>query len=445
MADEVAAIQGQEEIAGHRDSRPLSVIENACRKLDKGSPFNVVISATLEGECSERSVAHALEAVRRRHPYLRYVMSERDGLVCFVACPEIEIPLRVFHNSAQHDWECICKDEMNTPVDMEAGPPVRCSLIRTGTVSHLVVTFSHVVSDGVSAFGFVSEVLYAIPGEREGKEGEQAAILDEIYPDFDYLPVLPAPDSLHGPDAAPAALGGHARKVTLEERRSGLITSSYGPEQTRAVASRCAAHGVTVNSFLASAMVLVFREYVSSKSDLVSTQVKCSSGINLRPYLVKPVTDRQLGMWSGFGYVYFELSEVRSLWETARVYGERLHAALQAGKPLMHLRDGARASQQATPEQIARTVESPIPYLLLTNLGRREIDSRIGGLRLKKVHVMTPMHRNWADEFGFGLCALTCNGRLSVSFVYPEPAMSRTMAGQLIQEIDKIIVGGDNG
>jgi hypothetical protein len=424
------------------DNRPLNSLELACRKLDLTSPFNIVVSAELKGSANPQTVAEGLELLRRRHSYLTYRIDEDDQGVKFIY-DNNRVLLKVIEFADNSAWESVWENEANTAFNVSRAPLVRATLIQYPDRFYLIITMSHIISDGISALMFLIDLLVAIDSLTSGMPLKGLDLLPPIYPDMSLFPALAAeymgPASVH-------ATHEYAKNVIrsyipIEKRKSSFIKIRFNQEQTMKMLARCRSYQVSMNTYLASAMLTVFRDYAISKKLSMPIFTKCSSGVNLRRYYRGNIPNEQLGMWSGFGYVYNDLSIKSSLWNIAQQYEIELQGYIQRLLPFVHLLKSAQRFSGASKKHPPFAVESRLPYLLLTNLGRAPIYQQIQTHELLGIDFATPMHRNWVNDMGFGLCAVTYHDCIRATFVYPNPAMPKNTAMQLAASLEVVLAG----
>src|SRR5690606_29974877 len=85
-----------------------------------------------------------------------------------------EIPLRVEDSPASQEITHWLEEELELSVPWKQGPMVRCTWIRHADQFHqLLVTFHHIIGDGISGVHFLGDLLRAISEDTE--PGAQAA------------------------------------------------------------------------------------------------------------------------------------------------------------------------------------------------------------------------------------------------------------------------------
>ena len=124
-------------------------------------PAAIKVTGPLNHEVLERS----LNEIVRRHESLRTTFHLADGepVQQIAESLAIDVPVVDLSSSASQELETELKqfiqDEIRRPFNLETGPLMRVSLIRTGEQEHvLLAILHHIVSDGWSAGIFIAEM-----------------------------------------------------------------------------------------------------------------------------------------------------------------------------------------------------------------------------------------------------------------------------------------------
>ena len=132
----------------------------------------------LRGELDHASLRRALNRIVARHEVLRTVFTLVDGKPLQRIVDKRDTHFHLIEhdlrrcNGAAAEFERLIAEEIDTPIDLEAGPPIRGRLIRQGDEDHiLLITIHHIVSDAWS-FGLFSKELSTLYGAYvKGEEG----------------------------------------------------------------------------------------------------------------------------------------------------------------------------------------------------------------------------------------------------------------------------------
>ncbi|MES1241756.1 MAG: amino acid adenylation domain-containing protein [Acidobacteriota bacterium] len=173
---------------------PLSFAQERLWFLDRlepgGSAYNIPSILRLAGRLDPAVLAASLSEVVRRHASLRTVFTESEGAPVQVVHPAELLSLPVVdltglpERERDTELERQAADEAARPFDLESGPLLRATLLRTGNEDWtLVLVIHHVVSDGWSMGILVRESAAAY----EALSRRTAPVLPALpvqYPDF---------------------------------------------------------------------------------------------------------------------------------------------------------------------------------------------------------------------------------------------------------------------
>lgn len=122
-------------------------------RLDPGPGLHVQCSLRIIGALDPGVVRRALHEIARRHDALRSRFPTVDGRVRVVTDPSVVIPLAVVplvagSDDAEERLRRMAVAEARRRFDLEAGPLVRCLLVRIGAVEHhLLLLCHHTIAD----------------------------------------------------------------------------------------------------------------------------------------------------------------------------------------------------------------------------------------------------------------------------------------------------------
>ncbi|HEX5423597.1 MAG TPA: condensation domain-containing protein, partial [Candidatus Acidoferrales bacterium] len=134
--------------------------------LERGNPsWNIAVRFRIRGPLDVSTLERAINQVVRRHDVLRTTFGKVDGEPVQIVHASANIPLRIDDLSAFGVAERAAEEEKRTieegrhRFDLEAGPLIRCKLLRLGPEEHmLLLTVHHIVSDGWS-IGVITDEL----------------------------------------------------------------------------------------------------------------------------------------------------------------------------------------------------------------------------------------------------------------------------------------------
>lgn len=270
--------------------------------------------------------------------------------------PPIDLTL---HRDYAQDWQLLAADELTRPFGRLAAPLMRATLATQGTTSTLLLTFEHVVADGISSVLVLNDLLAALNGEAAiplplpmsledlVTRELDASGADEVSLDADD-PRMAVPSSIRSFDGTPPYV--HRIEMTGDE--------------TARIVDRCRREQTTVHAAIVAAASRV------RGAEFGEEFVRTFSPINIRelvgqgPNCCLCIASARTGMEPAAG---------TDFWTQAREITRELSVARSAGAQVI----GSTIVEQQLPvdadyaaaEQFFR---AGLPFeLMVTNLGVR--------------------------------------------------------------------------
>lgn len=427
-------------------NRELSSLEKTFHGMNENQPFTIIMCAHIKGELSYEILEQALEIMKERHYYLSYSIQETKNGLEWIYEENAKIPIEVIETTNDDKWIEICNLEMNISIIHSEASLAKVVFLKKTDGADLIFKISHIISDGISVYHFIRELFIVIDGLYKKIKITFPYPLSDIYPDIKYFPTelkeLNEVEILK----LPISLLEKYPYFQREERFTQIIPYQFNIDQSKAIMERCKEKKITVNSLLAAAMIISIKNHIfKAFGNTEEFTIKSSSGLNLRSYFQTDVKPEQLGCWSGFGYVFFNSKEIKSLWDCAGIFQARLKDFFDQQKPFIHWKKFIEIYKHNSVQEKSQKIESEIPYVILTNLGKWDLDEWYGDkIQLEKISVITPMHRHWGNDFGFGIVAHTFNKCLNLAFHYTKPARTLEQAKDFANQILNLVLE-DNG
>jgi NRPS condensation-like uncharacterized protein len=430
----------------------LTDIEKTFLKYDRQSPANVAAIFYLEGIPDADKVEKALNMAKNRHPYLQYHIDRVGDDYCFIHDPEKPVPFTVFEKTDQNFWIKICEEEINIEFDIYKAPMMKAYLIQEEKGnSVLIVSFSHIIADGVNSVQFVRDVIYLL-GKLMAGERPTIDPLPLVRPDTVYFskpaPVNPDKDIEWvqndnfriQPSSPDWDLNHGIFSYTLEgtKKRSRFVPINLSKEESTNIFARCKEKNITINSLLSISLIFAMLDYICEKGiDDSNLWIKVSTAIDLRKWIDK-VSPSDFGMWAGRSVLYSKISKDVKQYDFSLAYHSLLSRYIEFN-PFFY---SNQMIEKFTKEShVPSSVKNPVQYypnIKITNLGNlntKGILSSYGDMKVKRVGFVTPLHREWINDLGFGLCASGFDSQLILNFIYMEPARTEEEAHAFIHRV----------
>ncbi len=429
---------------------PLTDIELFCLKLHQHLPFHVIISVNFDGNFDLGSLEKAVKIVKDRHPYLNYNIEFEDSVPYFNYYPDVPIKISFFSGNYE-TWISLCENEMNNPIDVSIAPLFRISLLNRGSNNYdLIINISHIISDGICVLNFVKDIIFVLNKSLNNEiiglkpfnllrpslnlypditKGNTSIVIDKWYSSGFILNTIN--------NSSNSLQNNNTISLPKELRRSKLINYIFSGKETVNIIQKCKNKNLSVNSLLATALIFSLRDYCYKNGHGFS-RIKSNSGINIRDCLrdIK-IPARQFGAWAGYGYIYADLYETADPANFAISYGKILSDSIKNSVPFYTIKNLADNSLMKSFNEYAPKHTENLPYAILTNLGKITMDEKEGKqnkIRVNYYNFMTPMHRNWNNDLGFGVCSSSFNNELNLNFIYMEPFWTKNKAYKFISE-----------
>jgi NRPS condensation-like uncharacterized protein len=404
-------------------------------------PFTIVMAGRVRGDVDPAEIARALEALRRRHPLLA-VRAEIDaeGTGWYVADDVPELTIHVEERRSQDQWIARVKEELRGAFPLETGPLVRCAVVHSPEVSEIVLCGHHAVCDGMSLGYLLRDLLRLLAGSDEGLRER----LDP--PAINPTTVRSPPRSnplrrfvMHRINQKWAAKDirfgdPEIRRMHAEfwkrHQHVQVLAWTMDAAVTSALAERCRAERVTVNTALWTAFLAAQRD-VQSRGPRYRR--RSALAVNTRDKLTVPVGEA-FGFYAASFTVDLPYDPGRPFWDNAR----RVHAritkelartdlfrmlAAQMVHPTLwdslYFAKYGLLNEAMSTRVLRRLRWHEITYgYALTNVGSFDIPVTYGPLQLEAVY--GPAFYSDVDEKTVGVitvggclsCILTFDGRL---------------------------------
>lgn len=391
-----------------------------------------ILVARVQGTLPVDRLGNALQRLEVRYPLLRARVSQEGGAAHYITDDVPPLPVRVVERLADDDWLAEAAVDMSRPFPLATGPLTRLTVLRADGVAGLLLHCHHSIGDGRSALyalrdllrvlgapETVLEPLPELPRILEMAPPQVMARLAQFTPD-EWQALLGVGEASGSQPLSPAA---PCPDITSESPLH-LLAWSLTAEQTAALAARSHDEGASVHSALGAAFMRASGE-VEGQERWERTIL---SPVDIRSRLVVPVGEAFQNFFAG-EFAGANCAPDRDLWEAARdlraalahvarderVFGEGL--AFQ--QVLDHLPEGASMDHSA--------LEQRQYDLSLSNLGRVDVPTRYGALRLGALY--GPVINGFEGERGLG--AITYDGVTRLVYAFREASLVPEQAAQI--------------
>jgi hypothetical protein len=379
--------------------RPIGALERQFFRYAERNPVHFLLVAEFDVVLDAQQLQSALDAVQRRHPLLSVHVEDHPLVrLGFYRAPAVaRIPLTVHEGGS--DWHSLAAKELTRPFDRSTAPLIRATLLRTPTSSAIVLTFDHTISDGISSFLVLNDLVAALNDRQLEIRPVPPAIEDLIAQSLGGT----VADAPREPDERMAQPVSHR---PFDGRPPFLHTVAMTEADTTRLVVRCRAEHTTVHAAIIVATSRVRGQQVGD------TFVRAFSPINVRELIradddcAAYFTGTCTGLAPADGY---------SFWDQART----VSADLAGARSVAGVVATAQAVEQAmTVDATTATAEHVFGKVfawevLTTNLGRKELTDTGP---IAPWAIWAPIvHMQAVGEYAIGI--ITYRGRLRMTCV----------------------------
>ena len=416
--------------------RPLGPTEELVLHLQKQAGFcaaanNIACHIQLgNAQALTREILHqSLKIVIARHPLLRASIAPTSGSklqrwsqghYVFVATDEtLTIPIQILEAT---DWREIMQRSFQESWTLDGGPLLRAFLIfehENSTCKNIVLWLSHIVVDGLSLFSLMAELLNTVVELIQNGEVNTIASQPLWRDIWAYAPsknihwgqvlkrlshyiTTPFSPRVFHPPTDP-----YIAKTAF---KTGYLYYRWSKEDSAHIVASAKAYHVSVGALIAAALVLTIAESAPQTSNTIGL----SSIIDLRRRAQPSVPFDVMGHYASQVQTYYHVTPDRPLGGLAREVQNKVKRVLHSGIAW----DVGRLIRLIAPVLLLLLQRGPIvfPYsILLSNVGRLQIPSRMGPFEILQYH--------GTADFSFGegyifLAFSTFNGQMTLDWTY---------------------------
>ncbi|MFB8198768.1 non-ribosomal peptide synthetase/type I polyketide synthase [Kitasatospora purpeofusca] len=292
LLDEEPAGPGAAGVERYEDesAHPLTHNQKALWFLKQLNPdgfaYNIGGAVEVRVELEPELMAAAFRAMVERHPSLRANFTLDAGRAVQRISAEVEPDFDVFdvEHLAWDDIHAMIVREYRRPYDLERDPLVRFRLFRRGPARWVIMkAVHHIISDAISTFTFIEELLAVYEGLRRGRVPElppvAARYLDFLNRQNAFLAGREAPRMLeywrsHLPAEVPLlSLPTDKPRPAVQTHNGASEFFVLDEELSARVHALARAHNVTVFMVLLSAYYLLLHAYAGQEDIIVGSPV----------------------------------------------------------------------------------------------------------------------------------------------------------------------------
>jgi NRPS condensation-like uncharacterized protein len=406
-------------------------------------PFHGVYALKINGQLNHVQLSAALARLQEKYAMLRTAIAiGTTGIPYFHTPPSRpNIPLRIVERGDDDDWNRETVRELGTSFDIQNGPLLRVTWIRSADVSDLIMAFHHCMCDGGSGVALLNDLL-ALLDEPQADIGK-APVFQSIS---DLVPAEILQNRRNGIKAKLSAVLVHAglslgslfistkNKPSPRSggRRSGdyLINWKLGAEQSKALFTHCKQEGVTVNTAIGLALMEAFKAINGS-----GAHGKATCPVDIRRYM--PEVKRDMLFSYGLALnISLGKSNGTRFWEKAKTLQAHVSKQMDKLNPYEFTMIMEASHRSVHKLRHFLTYAKVGNDFMFSNMGKLDIPVRYRNFTVDTIYSPTVIGP-FANPNT--IITTTFNGRMDFSFVSNEAFLPRTTAMQIREKAMEIL------
>lgn len=259
---------------------------------DGSSPFNVSITARLNGTFTKDSLTYALKTLQLKHPWLNAFVTFHEPMPPRFKVDKkqrTKIPLRVVERNTENDWQQETLKELSTPFAVSEEPLIRLVWVKGVVSSELMIVFHHCLCDGGAGIVLLKELLQVLDN-ADAEIGVEKPILS-------VADIIPQGILNSKRKQFKAALIGKlltavlaivpVKKKAVNRKRDYFIHWKLEQDVSTSLIQLSKNEGITVNTLLCAIVLSAFEQVLKEKA-----HNKISCPVDIRRFATKIKEDQ---------------------------------------------------------------------------------------------------------------------------------------------------------
>ena len=423
--------------------RPLNRIEEALTLINAAFPFSVICVLRLNSGPTISSLRSALDRLQKAHPLLNAGIRERKGHFWFELDQDaLPIPLLTEPREDDNHWLKSAREELNRGFDHGKASLIRIRYLVSpsdGGDSEIILSFHHAITDAISLLSLTDQLL---TWSCEDDSGETSIpLFSSRTVNLSSVSGLKATSFLNSPriwfrflpfmfDQIRDEL--KYRKANLKVKDSvipsspdnDLLTFSFSVEETTALIKWGRGKKLSLNGMITASMLKVMNNHkYGGKKELLRTV----QFANLRPYLVPPVSDTDLGSYIALMRFTVPSSSGSDIGSMATFLDNQLLSASRKGDKFIFAFLSKMLVKKTIREHKVRLGATALSYA-----GPIQLKTDYRKTRLTDIHGYITNNCLGAELTAFGKIF---NGRLCLDLNFLSEELSHEKAATIAEEI----------
>jgi len=422
--------------------RELGVFERAQLIAESQGPFHIVLVIQLEYGPDPKNLLQSFLNLKRIHPLLSVRVIEQGSKYYFSKMTEGKLPFITVTRRNETHWLEEAESELGIPLDSKNGDLIRAKYLygNSSSSAEIIISISHVISDGISTGHLVNELLENAAEERSQNNAPST--------DHAFSPAVETqfPTSFQGwrlklrkfvylveqimgeITYVVQSMGSSKPKVPVVTPKGKILYVEIDKQLLNRFSRRARKEGSTLSSSLNAALMLAVNRHLYNGKRL---PMRSMTFVNLRNQVRPLLGEKQLGLYISPIRQKIILDGSADFWPLAHKMQEEISRSLRSGEKYLTVSMTEALLKMLSKSQAMRLCHSALNYS-----GVIPVKTEIGAIIVKGVHSFISPHK-----FGpqFSGEALIFREKLILDVVYMDHDMDGVQANLIIDETRNII------
>ncbi|HET9239712.1 MAG TPA: condensation domain-containing protein [Oligoflexus sp.] len=419
------------------NQRPFSTGEIFWAKMCERASNTFVFYCRLRGQVDADQLKDAVNTAAHVFPILGAKVLQDNGQFILETGHISRHKVRVIRREDGNHWHRLMDEELSRRIPMNADSLWDAAILSGPDYAELILSFNHLIGDGLSAVLLIEEVLSVYSGAKPSarqpiRESMESLFKQEsgMFRQLKYIVqnvndlVRTARKKVYWLPAGTEPSGNGTGATVFK-------TLSFTQLESEAIRQGASKHNTTVYGAICAALSLAIHAEAKAQGPLA---LGISSSVSLRAELREDVS-RDFGFYATNLDVLADVSADSDFWELARVYSRSVKQQIEMGKPQFGLALLRMVLKKYTDVDELRQlmVKQAQSTAMVTNMGRIKLKPQHGDVTIEEIFGLPSSHL--LPRSLLVIAALSFQDILRLTFSYPIPFTDAKVAERLIADV----------
>jgi NRPS condensation-like uncharacterized protein len=396
-----------------------------------------VFTCRLRGQIDPNGLKDALDEAATVFPILgARVIPQGDSFLLEVGNPSRH-KVRILPREDENHGHRLMVEELSRRIPLDAPSLWDAILLSGPDYLDLVLSFNHLIGDGLSAALLIEEVLVIHsgmkPSARRPVRGSMEQLFKKSQGPFSRLKctVQNVVELFTTARKKVYWLPEGAENSEKAEGATQFRSLAFTESESEALSQAAREHNTTVYGAICAALSFAIYAEANVQGGL---GIGISSSVSLRSELTEDVS-RDFGFFAANLDIITDVDSATDFWQLAREYSRSVKQQIEMGKPQFGL-SLLRMVLKKYPdvdELRQLMVKQAKSTAMVTNMGRLNLKARYGDVVLEHIFGLPSSHL--LPRSLLVIAALSFQNKLRLTFGYPIPFTDKTVAERLIEDV----------